>query len=326
MIIARSPLRVTLGGGGTDLPSYYRKHGGFLLAAAVDKYVYVALHRTFDQRLILKYSRTEEVSDVGQVEHPFIREALRSVGIENPHIEIVSLADIPAGTGLGSSGSFSTALLMVLHAWRGRTLAPRELAEQACAVEIDVLGRPVGKQDPYIAAYGGLRTLAFRPDGRVDAAPLALSAGTRAALEENLILFYTGAKREAASILRDQRDRTDDDDPEMLLNLHRVKDIAGRSRLALEAGNLEEFAVLLTEQWDIKKQRSEGMTNPAIDAWHARALSSGALGGKLVGAGGGGFLMFYAGDKTRLRSAMKSEGLAEVPFRFDDAGTKVIVS
>jgi len=326
MIIARSPLRVTLGGGGTDLPSYYRKHGGFLLAAAVDKYVYVALHRTFDQRLILKYSRTEEVNDVGQVEHPFIREALRSVGIENPHIEIVSLADIPAGTGLGSSGSFSTALLMALHAWRDRTLSPRELAEQACAVEIDVLGRPVGKQDPYIAAYGGLRTFAFRPDGRVDVAPLALSAGTRAALEENLILFYTGARREAASILRDQRDRTDDDDPEMLLNLHRVKDIAGRSRLALEAGNLEEFAALLTEQWEIKKQRSEGMTNPAIDAWHARAMSSGALGGKLIGAGGGGFLMFYAGDKTRLQSAMKSEGLAEVPFRFEDAGTKVIVS
>lgn len=324
MIITRSPLRITLGGGGTDLPSYYRDFGGFLLAAAIDKYVYITLHRTFAQELILKYSRLERVSSVDQVEHPIIREALRKVGLRTPHLEITSMADIPAGTGLGSSGSFTTALLRALHAHQKSLRSPAELAEEACDIELNQLGEPVGKQDQYIAAVGGITAFIFHPDGRVEYRPVRITEETLFNLEDNLLLFFTGYSRAASSILQDQKTRSEGRDDAMLKNLHETKELGRQSLAALEAGDLEAFARLLDEHWQRKRVRSTGMSNDQINAWYDHARAHGALGGKLIGAGGGGFLMFYAGDKPRLRHAMREAGLQEVRFRFDFEGTKIL--
>ncbi len=325
MIITCSPLRISLGGGGTDLPSYYQDHSGFLIAAAIDKYVYVNLHTTFDQKLILKYSKMEEVREVEEIKHPIIREALKFVAIESPHLEITSMADIPAGTGLGSSGSFTTALLKALHAYRGNIVHPQQLAEQACHIEIDLLREPIGKQDQYIAAYGGITCFRFLPDGRVEAWPLNVSPETRYTLEENLLLFFTGYSRKASSILQEQKDRSAENESSMIQNLHYIKDLAKSSRSALEAGNLPEFARIMNDHWEFKKKRSGRMSNDRIDEFYGLALRNGALGGKLIGAGGGGFLMFYSEDKRPLRRVMKEAGLQEVRFRFDFLGTRVVV-
>jgi D-glycero-alpha-D-manno-heptose-7-phosphate kinase len=325
MIITRSPLRVSLGGGGTDLPSYYRRHGGFVLAAAIDKYVYITLHQTFVPELIVKYSRLERVAAAPQVRHPIIREALALLGVPGPYLELASMADIPAGTGLGSSGSFATALLKALHAHVKTPLPPRELAEQACAIEIERLGEPVGKQDPYIAAHGGLTGFDFASDGSVRIAPLKLESETLYDLEDNLLLFFTGYSRSAGDILKEQDERSRADDPGMLDNLHRVKELGLASREALERGDLQGFAELMNEHWRHKRQRSGAMSNAQIDAWHALGMRNGALGGKLIGAGGGGFLMFYAADKPRLRRAMAQAGLKEVRFRFEFEGTSVVI-
>jgi D-glycero-alpha-D-manno-heptose-7-phosphate kinase len=324
VIITRSPLRITIGGGGTDVPSYYREHTGFLVAAAIDKYVYVTLHETFQQEIIVKYSKTELVKSVDEIRHPIVREALRLVPIEDPHLEIASMADIPAGTGLGSSGSFTTALLRALHAYKRNFVPPRELAEQACHIEIERLGEPVGKQDQYISAFGGITCFTFLPDGGVAVEPLRASPETLQDLEDNLTLFFTGFTRSASEILRDQDQRTRRQDDEMLANLHFVKELGYRSKEALERGRLREFAELMHVHWEHKKKRSLGMTNSSIDEYYELARSSGALGGKLIGAGGGGFLMFYAEDKTRLRAALRRAGLREVRFRFDFQGTRVV--
>ena len=324
MIITRSPLRVTLGGGGTDLPSYYQEHGGFLVAAAIDKYVYITLHQTFVQELIIKYSKLERVATVDEIEHPIVREALRLVGVANPHLELTSMADIPAGTGLGSSGSFTTALLKALHAYKRNIIHPAELAAEACVIELDRLGEPIGKQDQYIAAVGGITAFTFHPDGRVEYCPVRLSEESLFNLEDNLLLFFTGYSRAASTILKDQNDRSKQNDPTMLEHLHRTKELGHRSLDALEAGNLEEFAHLMDMHWQHKKTRSDGMSNPQINEWYDAALANGALGGKVIGAGGGGFLMFYAIDKARLRRAMREKGLQEVRFRFDFEGTKIV--
>jgi D-glycero-alpha-D-manno-heptose-7-phosphate kinase len=325
VIITRSPLRISLGGGGTDLPSYYRRHGGFLVAAAIDKYVYFTVHRTFVDDLIVKYSKLERVKGAGDVQHPIVREALRLVGIDGPYLELTSMADIPAGTGLGSSGSFTTALLKALHALTSRLVSPRELAEQACHIEIDRLGEPVGKQDQYVAATGGVTCFEFRPDDSVEAWPLKVSTETLYNLEDSLLLFFTGYTRAASSILRDQDTRTRGGDDAMLESLHFVKDLGLRSKDALEAGDLRGFAELLRIHWEQKRRRGGGITNPEIDRWYEVGMANGALGGKLIGAGGGGFLMFYAEEKVRLRRAMAGLGLPELRFRFDFEGTKVVV-
>lgn len=324
MIITRSPLRVSLGGGGTDLPSYSSEHGGFLVAAAIDKYVYITKHTTFQQEIIVKYSKLERVASVDQIEHPIVREALRMTGVTDPHIELTSMADIPGGTGLGSSGSFTTALLRALHAFKKNSISPAELAEQACAIEIDKLGEPIGKQDQYIAAVGGITAFTFHKDGRVEYRPCKISEETLFNLEDNLLLFFTGYSRSASSILKDQNDRSKSNDSAMLDNLHFTKDLGQKSLRCLETGNLEEFAMLMDVHWQRKKARSSGMSNAQINQWYDHAMASGALGGKLIGAGGGGFLMFYAGDKKRLRHAMREKGLQEVRFRFDFEGTKVV--
>jgi D-glycero-alpha-D-manno-heptose-7-phosphate kinase len=326
MIITRSPLRISLGGGGTDLPSYYREHTGFLIAAAIDKYVYITLHETFVADLIIKYSKLERVGSVEAIEHPIIREAMRLTAVPASALEISSMADIPAGTGLGSSGSFTTGLLKALHAHKKALIHAAELAEQACHIELEKLGEPIGKQDQYIAAYGGLTCFRFLPDGRVEAWPLKTSEETRFDLEDNLLLFFTGYSRSASKILQEQDDKSKQADQAMVENLHFVKQLGIQSQSALESGDLAEFARLMDVHWQRKKERSGGMTNPQINAWYDLAISNGALGGKLIGAGGGGFLMFYARDKTRLRHAMRGAGLKEVRFRFDFEGTKTIVS
>ncbi len=325
MIIARSPLRISLGGGGTDLPSYYTDHGGFLVAGAIDKYVYATVSRPFVAGIFLKYSRMESVLSVDEVKHNIIREGLRTLNLSAPQIEITSIADIPAGTGLGSSGSFTTALLKALHMHERRPLLPGALAEMACHIEMNLLGEPIGKQDQYIAAYGGLTCFTFNADGSVDAEPLGVSAETMHALEDRLLLFFTGFSREAGAILRDQNTRSRESDQNMLDNLHYVKELGFRSRRALEKGDLYLFGNLMHEHWLHKKKRSKGMTNGQIDKWYGIGMENGAAGGKLVGAGGGGFLMFLAEDAARLRRAMASEGLQEVRFRFDFDGTKILV-
>lgn len=325
MIITRSPLRITLGGGGTDLPSYYREHGGFLVAAAIDKYVYITLHDTLGAEMILKYSKLEHVHAIEEIQHPIIREALQVTEVPAAYLEITSMADIPAGTGLGSSGSFTTAVLKALHAHKRNLIHPAELAEQACDIELNRLGEPIGKQDQYIAAYGGITCFHYHPDGRVEAWPLRISEETRFNLEDNLLLFFTGFSRSASSILKDQDDRSKASEKAIAENLHFIKDLGRQSQAALEAGDLEEFGRLMDVHWRRKKERSGAMTSGQIDDWYEYALANGAIGGKLIGAGGGGFLMFYAWEKAKLRHAMREAGLREVRFRFDFEGTKVVI-
>jgi len=326
MIIARSPLRITLGGGGTDLASYYAEHEGFLISAAIDKYVYVTVMRPFKEGIYLKYSALEQVARVQDVKHPIIREALALQDFKTPQIEITTLADIPAGTGLGSSGSFTTALLKALFLHRRKLVHPQELAELACQIEIERLKEPIGKQDQYIAAYGGLTCFTFYKDHRVAAEPLCVSTSTMFDLEDNLLLFFTGYSRDAGTILQDQVKRSVAHEKEIQSNLDYIKSLAYRSRDALESGNVLQFGELMHEHWEHKKRRSGVMSNPQIDKWYALAMQNGAVGGKLVGAGGGGFLMFYAADRRRLRQTMSEAGLEEVRFRFDLEGTKIVLS
>lgn len=325
MIITRSPLRISLGGGGTDLPSYYREHGGFVISAAINKYVYITLHETFQQAIIAKYSKTETVQTWSELKHPILREALSMVGIEaTPHLEITSMSDIPAGTGLGSSGSFTTALLRALYQLKKVHVSREEVAERACEIEIGRLAEPVGKQDQYIASFGGITCFTIQPDGKVLVEPLQLGTETLNDLEDNLALFFTGFTRSASDILRDQDVRTVRNDPEMVANLHYVRQLGVESRQAFESGDLRRFAEIMHIHWEHKKKRSAGMSNPEIDSHYELARRNGALGGKLIGAGGGGFLMFYTEDKTRLRRAMIQAGLREVRFRFDFQGTTVV--
>jgi D-glycero-alpha-D-manno-heptose-7-phosphate kinase len=324
VIITRSPSRISLGGGGTDLPSYYRQHGGFVIAAAIDKYVYITLHPTFFEEGIIKYSQTERVRRLEEIRHPLVREALRLTGVPAEGLEIASMSDIPAGTGLGSSGSFTTALLQALHTHNKTIVPTQELAEQACHIEIDLAQEPVGKQDQYIAAFGGITCFEFLPDDRVKVSPLRLSSEVLANLEDNLLLFFTGYTRSASEILADQDRCTRSMDQSMIDNLHFVKELGYRSRSALEAGDLRRFAEIMHVHWEHKKKRSTAMSNGSIDAYYELARANGALGGKLIGAGGGGFLLFYTEDKTRLRRAMLAAGLREVRSRFDFFGTTIV--
>ena len=324
MLITRTPLRITLGGGGTDLPSYFRLRTGFVISAAIDKYIFIGINRTFTNDYFLKYSALERVERPAEIEHPIIRAALELHPV-GPAIEIVSLADIPAGTGLGSSGSFTVGLLRALHAWKREHVAAGELAEEACQVEIDMLGRPVGKQDQYIAAYGGVSCFRFKADGSVDVAPLDLSTSTMHELEERLLMFFTGSSRTADELLEDQRRRTEAGDDEMIQGLRRVEEIGLQIEKALVDGDVAQFGSLMHEHWLEKRERSRGMSSGDIDRWYDLGLASGALGGKLTGAGGGGFLLFLAEDPAALRAAMAAEGLTEVRFGFDQDGSSIVV-
>jgi D-glycero-alpha-D-manno-heptose-7-phosphate kinase len=326
MIISRSPLRISLGGGGTDVPSYYKEHGGFLIAAAIDKYVYATIMRPFTAGIYLKYSRLEQVQQIIDVEHPIIRECLREMKLRTPQIEITTLADIPSGTGLGSSGSFTTALLKALYSHYRRNIHPKELAELACKIEIENLGEPIGKQDQYIAAFGGITCFTFKNDGSVEVEPLKISMETLHKLEDNLLLFFTGIARSASSILSDQNIKTKVNNKEMLENLDIIKELGYQSRDALITGDTLKFGELMHTHWQHKQLRSKDITNEFINNAYNKAIMNGAVGGKLVGAGGGGFLMFYCSEKENLRKAMMELGLEEVRFKFDFEGTKVILS
>jgi D-glycero-alpha-D-manno-heptose-7-phosphate kinase len=322
MIIARSPLRISLGGGGTDLPSYYREHGGFLIAGAIDQHVYVTVHKRFGDGLVLRYSRIESVNRSAEVEHPLIRAALEHLGVSDA-IEMTTMADVPAGTGLGSSGSFGTAMLKALYRYLRRTITTAELAELACHLEIDVLGEPVGKQDQYAAAFGGVNCYTFEAD-RVVVEPLAISEDTLRRLDERLLMFSTAITRKAPDILREQDSKTRTNDASMVQNLNEVKEIGYASKRAFELGDLDAFGRLLREHWDRKKKRSSIMSNSDVDRWYELGLAPGAVGGKLVGAGGGGFLMFYAEEPTALRAAMTAAGLPELRYSFDYVGTALL--
>lgn len=320
MIITRTPLRISLGGGGTDLPSYYTKGGGgFLVAAAINRHVYIAVNRNFDGDLLLKYSETERAEKPEDVMHPLLREALLLVGVSGG-VEVSAMADVPAGTGLGSSGAFTVGLLRALLTLRRRTVGARRLAELACEIEMNRLGAPVGKQDPYIASVGGVTSFNFSPNEDVSVQPVAMADEVRDQLEDNLLLFYTGVRRSAAEELAPQwaggvpRE-----------NLDHVRALGLESCRRLEEGDLDGFAALLTEQWRRKHERSPSGVHDEIDRWIRVGLDAGALGGKLVGAGGGGFLLFYAEDRPALRRTMADLGLAEVRFGFDYAGSTTIV-
>jgi D-glycero-alpha-D-manno-heptose-7-phosphate kinase len=324
MIITRAPLRISLGGGGTDLPSYYRDHGGFVLSAAIDRYVYITLHETFQREFLIKYSATENVQTIDEIRHPIIREALRMVPVAAPHLEIVSMSDIPAGTGLGSSGSFTVALLRALHSLNKDFVPRQTLAEQACKIEIELLKEPVGKQDQYIASFGGITAFDFPQEGPVSVTPLPLSNETLYNLEDNLLLFFTGFTRSASQILAEQDQKTRAGDTGMIDHLHQIKQFGYESKAALEAGDLRRFACIMHEHWERKKYRSQSMTNSRIDEYYQLARDNGAIGGKLIGAGGGGFLMVYSEDKTKLRRALTDAGLREVRLRFDFEGTSLM--
>jgi D-glycero-alpha-D-manno-heptose-7-phosphate kinase len=324
VIITRTPLRISLGGGGTDLPSYYRAgSGGFLVAAAVSKYVFIAINRNFERSILLKYSRIERVQGPGDVEHPLFREALQYLGVDSP-VEISSMADIPAGTGLGSSGTFTVGLLRALHAYRHETVTSQRLAEEACHLEIDRLGEPIGRQDQYIAALGGVIAMEFGTDDRVEISPVRMSDPVRHRFEDNLLLFYTGMRRSASETLAVERDphRTED----LRDNLDAVLAVGREAHRALEGGDLETFAKLLTFQWQLKLDRAPTDKHRAIDRLIQDGIDAGASGGKLVGAGGGGFLLFYAEEKTGVRDVMASRGLEEIRFGIDYEGSTTIVA
>lgn len=325
MIIVRSPLRISLGGGGTDLPTYYRKHGGFVLSAAIDKYIYVTINHSFRDKIFLKYSKLEEVDCVSQIEHPIIREALRLRGVKGS-FDLANLSDVPAGTGLGSSGSFSVALLKALDMYTGQGYETRpQLAETAYHIEREILEQPVGKQDHYISAVGGITAFQFKEDDSVTIEPQSYSRATFDALTDNLLLFFTGYSRSASDILRNQDVLSAVQDKNMIRDLDDIKELGLESYAALRNDDLDKFAALMSIHWANKKAR-KGMSNDHINELYELGRVNGALGGKLVGAGGGGFLMFYASDAKRLRATMAEAGLKELPFKFDFSGVKVIQS
>jgi D-glycero-alpha-D-manno-heptose-7-phosphate kinase len=325
MVLTRSPLRISLGGGGTDLQSYYGNFGGFFISAAIDKYVYLQLNRMFKPGFLIKYSKLEEVKDINDIEHPIIRTIMRKYMPDETGIEIVSTADIPAGTGLGSSGSFTTALLKSVYSFNHMIIPNQKLAEEACEVEINILKEPIGKQDQYIAVYGGITCFEIDTDGGVEVNPLIISEETRCDLEDNLLLFFTGYSRSASEVLKVQNESTLSNDREMIENLHFVKNLGMESKIALEKGDLEKFSELMNVHWEHKKKRANTMSNERINYLYELALKNGALGGKLIGAGGGGFLMFYANQKKVLRLAMQAEGLREIRFHFDFFGTRAVL-
>lgn len=328
MIVSRAPLRIPLGGGGTDLPSYYGRFGGFFLSAAIDKYVYVSVNRpAADDLLRVKYSRSETVETVDEIQHDLVRQALAVLGLTR-NLEITSMADVSSGTGMGSSGSYLVALLLALHALKRDHQPLWALAEEACHVEIELAGHPVGKQDQYVAAYGGLHYYEVATDGQVTAKPLRMPAYAIEDLEHWSLLYYTGQTRAADAILSQQQSDTACGNQVVIDSLHRTKELGFEIKAALEEGDLVKFGALLDRHWQNKKARSDAITNGRIDQLYDLARAHGALGGKVMGAGGGGFLMLLAdnGRSRRVRDAMAAEGLRQMPFTFDLEGAKVLLN
>ena len=326
MIISRAPVRISLGGGGTDLRSYYSKYGGFLIAGAIDKYVFLSANKRFYDSIRLSYSQTEIVNSVSEIKHRIFRGALEFLNMNNG-IELVSIADVPANCGLGSSSSFTVSLLNAMHAYKREFISQKQLAEEACHIEIDVLGEPIGKQDQYISAFGGVTTLTFERDGTVIVEPVKMSEAALDELERNILLFHTGIERSASEILSEQNEKSKKDEVGIIETLHQIKKIGLETKKAFERGDLDRFGELLDVHWQTKKHLSKKVSSGFIDECYEIAMRNGALGGKIMGAGGGGFFMFYcSGDKAKLINALKEKGLKQMRFRFDFEGAKILVN
>lgn len=327
MILSRAPVRFSLGGGGTDLPSYSREHGGFLVAAGIDKYIYLALHKRFEDKIRLAYSKTEQVDSLEEVEHPIFREAMRMVGVDSG-VEIFSMADVPANSGLGSSSSFTVALLNALHAYRREYVDTKTLAEEACKVEIDILKEPIGKQDQYIAAFGGVTAFTFGKDGSVQVERVRMKNEVLDELESNLTIFFSGVERRASSVLAEQAKTIKSNHDDAVQRMHRIKEIGYETKKLLEQGRIDDFGALLHEHWENKRKLASNMTDPALDEHYDAARKAGAIGGKLMGAGGGGFFMFYTRpqDKRAVHDALSARGLRPLRFRFDHDGARLVAN
>jgi len=326
MIVTRTPVRIPLGGGGTDLPSYYTQYGGFLVSAAIDKYIYVTVNKRFEKSIRLSYSSTEIVDNPDEIKHPIVKQALKFLNIDSG-IEITSIADVPSNTGLGTSSSFTVGLLNALHCFKREKVSAKDLAEEACFIEIQLLSEPIGKQDQYLAAYGGVQCLELDRLGNVKVTPLCLSEDAIDQLESNTLLFYTGIRRSASEVLAPQSKGASLDKERVIENMHKIKEIGHQIKKSFEEENLARFGELLDVHWQTKKGLSDKITQSQIDTWYEIAKNSGALGGKVMGAGGGGFFMFYCNNgKNGFRKAMEKEGLKEMRFRIDFEGSKVLVN
>ena len=325
MIITRSPFRIPLGGGGTDLPSYYQNHGGFVFSAGIDKYMVICVNQPIVDDLVrMKYSESEVVDSTDQVKHELAREAFRFLGIKNA-VEVVSMADVPAGTGLGSSSCYLVALLNALHTLKRDFIPLQDLAEEACHIELEILKKPIGKQDQYLAAFGGLTSLEIDRSGKVTVSNLCISRGIVDDLEKNMLVFYTGLSRNSLDILTGQSQAAQQGNKIVVGSLDQIKEIGYQIREAIQKGNLTDFGLLMDKHWQLKKKLSHKVSNARLDEIYDTAKKNGALGGKITGAGGGGFFVFYCESNTsKLREAMGRCGLREMRYRFDFEGTKVI--
>jgi D-glycero-alpha-D-manno-heptose-7-phosphate kinase len=327
MIVSRAPVRFSLGGGGTDLPSYSRNHGGFVVAAAVDKFVFVCVARRFQDTIRVAYSESEIVDSVDKLKHRIFREALRMSGIERG-IELHSLADVPANTGLGSSSSFTVALVNGLHAYKREFVPIEQLAREACRLEIDILKEPIGKQDQYIAAYGGISAMTFHPDGSVDVERLPLRDDVIDELESNLIIYYSGVERAAATVLSEQAKTITANRDHAVERMHRIKALGYETKRILTLGKTDTYGEMLHEHWTNKRALASNMADSTIDEHYDAARKAGAIGGKLMGAGGGGFFMFYvrAVDRRRVQETLAARGLRPMRFRFDFDGARIMAN
>ncbi len=322
MIISRAPVRISMGGGGTDLPSYYEKHEGFLLAASINKYVHILLNKRFEESVRLSYSETEIVDNIKDIKHGIFRSSLKYTGV-NKQVEIISVADVPSNCGLGTSSTFTVSLLSALFSHKREYMSLHELAECACKIEINILKEPIGKQDQYAAVFGGFNGYTFHKDGSVTVEPVKISDGALMELQSNMFLFYLNKKRSAGDILKVQNKKTKDNNKDVLNRLHKIKEIGLHTKKIFEKDKINEFGELLHEHWLIKKGISDKISDPYIDEVYETAIKNGAVGGKVIGAGGGGFLLFYCPlEKSRLLGALKKFGLTPTWFSFEREGVK----
>jgi D-glycero-alpha-D-manno-heptose-7-phosphate kinase len=323
MIVSRTPLRMSFVGGGSDLPTFYERSGGAVLSTAIDKYVYVTCNRKFDNGIRVAYSKTEEVSSVDKIEHPLVRQAMTLLAVKGG-VEITTIADVPSrGTGLGSSSSFTVGLLNALHAFGGRHASAATLAEQSCRVEIEMCREPIGKQDQYAAAFGGLNFIEFRPDGMVNVTPIVMGVEHQDMLARRILMFYTGKTRSASELLRAQSDSLNASAKKRAA-LRRMVELAYITRKELQADNLDSLGMILHESWSLKQSLANGVSNAAIDNWYTRAVEAGAEGGKLLGAGAGGFLIFYAREERHEAILRSLSDLRQVAFRFEPFGSRIV--
>jgi D-glycero-alpha-D-manno-heptose-7-phosphate kinase len=327
MIVSRAPVRFSLGGGGTDLPSYSREHGGFVVAASVDKFVFVCVARRFQNSIRLAYSESENVDSVDQIKHRIFRAALKATGLTSG-LELHSLADVPANTGLGSSSSFTVALLNGLHAFKRESVPAEQLAREACHLEIDVLKEPIGKQDQYIAAYGGISAMQFHPDGSVEVERLPLRYEVIDELESNLVIYYSGIERSASTVLKEQAKTIAENKDAAVQRMHRIKELGHETKRILLSGELDNYGEMLHEHWMNKRKLASNMADSTIDEHYESACKAGAIGGKLMGAGGGGFFMFYvrAPERRRVHEVLSARGLRPMRFRFDFDSARIMAN